>query len=89
MDRAKMSSKSFTELAVAPPTSQRADAFRRIIMSTLNWASARIVPPSKPSARQLWFQGRYGDELTKAIKVAKHNHRRRFHELAQGLHPSS
>ena len=41
-----------------------------------NWATAKVTGPVGPSAEQLWYQERYGDELTKAIKVAKKNLRR-------------
>ena len=47
-----------------------------------NWATAKVTYPSGPSAEQIWYQERYGDELTLAVKVAKKNLRReQFREV--------
>ena len=45
-------------------------------MSKLNWSTAKLVPKANPTPEQVYYQQRYGDELTKAIKVAKHNSRK-------------
>ena len=42
-----------------------------------NWATAKIILPDlEQEVLQKYYQERYGDELTKAIKVAKHNFRK-------------
>ena len=56
-------------------------------MNELNWGNARLVPSSSrlsifggsipiDEEKQKYYQERYGDDLTKAIKMARHNQRR-------------
>lgn len=53
-------------------------------MSKLNWASARLVQPDhERQALQKYHQERNGDELTKAIKVAKRHQRKQHWEELQ------
>ena len=56
----------------------------------LNWDKARIIPAEPKvsifggsetldAEKQKYYQERYGDDLTKAIKVARHNLRKEKH----------
>ena len=56
-------------------------------MSNLNWDTAKIKPAGPivsifggreplDEEKQKYYQERYGDDLTKAIKVARHNLRK-------------
>ncbi len=52
-------------------------------MTKLNWATAKLVQPAAPSKEQVYQQERNGDDLTKAIKVAKRNQRKQHREELQ------
>ena len=46
-------------------------------MNELNWGNAHLLPPDPiRDILQKYYQERYGDELTLAIKVARKNLRR-------------
>ena len=45
-----------------------------------NWGTAKLVQTDPECERlQKYYQERYGDDLTKAIKVARHNLRKEKH----------
>jgi len=49
-------------------------------MNELNWGNAHLIlPDKKREAEQKYYQECYGYELTKAIKIAKKNSRRRVY----------